>query len=80
MRVRNIRTGVETDYPKRQALWLIGMGKCEEVKPAKRADVAVQESPASKEIVAAKPSKRQKYQTKDMKADVAVQESPESAQ
>lgn len=62
MRVRNIRTGVETEYPKRQAMWLIGIGKCEEVRPEKKPAVKTADSE----------KKSQTYQTKDLKADVAV--------
>lgn len=65
MRVRNIRTGIESDYPARQAQWLIQTGRCEAVKPVKSRDTGV------------KATKRATYQTKDMQADVAVPQATE---
>ena len=82
MRVRNIRTGVESEYPERQAQWLISTGRCEAVRPKR-------EKPVQKPIEpqAAKPkateettpkTAKQTYQTKDLKAaNVAVSETTE---
>lgn len=53
MRVRNKRTGIEGDYPERQAKWLVSTGRCELVKPKAKP----------------KPKAKQGYKTKDMKAE-----------
>lgn len=67
MRIRNKRTGVEGDYPEKQAKWLIATGRCEKVQkiaPAKKAPDNT--------------TKRATYQTKDMQADVAISKKAKS--
>lgn len=84
MRVRNIRTGVEGEYPERQARWLISTGRCEAVRPKRAKPVQKVAAPqvAQPKVTEPKETKpkttKQTYQTKDLKAaNVAVSETTE---
>lgn len=59
MLIKNIRTGVVQDVKDRLARALIAKGKCEEVKPEKKAE---EQKPIKKK-------KKNEYKTKDMKAE-----------
>lgn len=75
--VRNKRTGVVTRYPRRQAEWLVSIGRCELVTTEPEPNVG----PAPKPKPKAKA--KNTYKTKDMKAesnDVAIQPEKESAE
>lgn len=71
--VRNKRTGVVTRYPRRQAEWLVSIGRCE----------LVTTEPEPKAKPEPKHKAKNTYKTKDMKAesnDVAIQPEKESAE
>lgn len=63
MQVRNLRTGVISDYPEKTARWLISTGSCEAVKRPPAMPPAAPEATA-----VAAPAKRS-YKRKDLKAE-----------
>lgn len=58
MLVKNIRTGVTAEVSEQIAKFLIGTGKCVEVKPEKKAEKEEK-----------KPVSKKTYKTKDLKAE-----------